>query len=64
MVWAKGYRELIDLWSKHQNDLKDLKLDVFGNGEDAHEVESAAKQLNLNFNFQQGRDHADASLLG
>lgn len=62
MVWAKGYRELIDLLSKHQNELCSLKLDVFGNGEDSHEVQSAAKKLNLNLNFQRGRDHADVSL--
>jgi len=64
MVWAKGYRELIDLLSKHQNDLGSLKLDVFGNGEDAHEVQSTARRLNLNLNFQKGRDHADDSLHG
>ncbi|XP_074281512.1 digalactosyldiacylglycerol synthase 1, chloroplastic isoform X1 [Silene latifolia] len=62
MVWAKGYRELIDLLSKHKNELDSLKLDVFGNGEDAHEVQSLAKRLNLNLNFQKGRDHADDSL--
>ncbi|XP_057519314.1 digalactosyldiacylglycerol synthase 1, chloroplastic-like [Amaranthus tricolor] len=64
MVWAKGYRELIDLLAKHKNELDILKLDVFGNGEDAHEVQSAAKKLNLNLNFQKGRDHADDSLHG
>lgn len=64
MVWAKGYRELIDLLSKHQNELGSLKLDVFGNGEDAQEVQSTARRLNLNLNFQKGRDHADDSLHG
>ncbi|XP_031275767.1 digalactosyldiacylglycerol synthase 1, chloroplastic [Pistacia vera] len=64
MVWAKGYRELIDLLAKHKNDLNGLKLDVFGHGEDAHEVQSAAKRLDLNLNFQRGRDHADDSLHG
>ncbi|XP_042502282.1 digalactosyldiacylglycerol synthase 1, chloroplastic isoform X2 [Macadamia integrifolia] len=64
MVWAKGYRELIDLLSKHKNDLEDFKLDVYGNGEDAHEVQSVAKMLNLNLNFLKGRDHADDSLHG
>ncbi|KAL9230607.1 hypothetical protein vseg_005940 [Gypsophila vaccaria] len=62
MVWAKGYKELIELLSKHKNELDSLKLDVFGTGEDAHEVQSAAKKLNLNLNFQKGRDHADDSL--
>ncbi|KAK8494074.1 hypothetical protein V6N13_126149 [Hibiscus sabdariffa] len=64
MVWAKGYRELIDLLAKHKNDLDDFKLDVYGNGEDAHEVQSTAKRLNLNLNFLKGRDHADDSLHG
>lgn len=64
MVWAKGYRELIDLLAKHKNELDILKLDVYGNGEDAHEVENAAKKLNLNLSFQKGRDHADDSLHG
>uniref|UniRef100_A0A5B7BTI4 Digalactosyldiacylglycerol synthase 1, chloroplastic n=1 Tax=Davidia involucrata TaxID=16924 RepID=A0A5B7BTI4_DAVIN len=64
MVWAKGYRELIDLLAKHKNDLDGFKLDVFGNGEDAHEVQSIAKKLDLNLNFMKGRDHADDSLHG
>ncbi|XP_030553800.2 digalactosyldiacylglycerol synthase 1, chloroplastic [Rhodamnia argentea] len=64
MVWAKGYRELIDLLANHKSDLNGFKLDVFGNGEDAHEVQSAARRLNLNLNFLKGRDHADDSLHG
>ncbi|XP_073004557.1 digalactosyldiacylglycerol synthase 1, chloroplastic-like [Typha latifolia] len=64
MVWAKGYRELIDLLAKHKSDLEGFKLDVYGNGEDSHEVQSAAKKLNLNLNFLKGRDHADDSLHG
>ncbi|CAN1277668.1 Digalactosyldiacylglycerol synthase 1, chloroplastic [Linum perenne] len=64
MVWAKGYRELIDLLSKHKSDLDGFKLDVYGNGEDAHEVKSSAKSLNLNLNFLKGIDHADDSLHG
>ncbi|XP_052198879.1 digalactosyldiacylglycerol synthase 1, chloroplastic isoform X2 [Diospyros lotus] len=64
MVWAKGYKELIDLLAKHKSDLHGFKLDVFGNGEDAHEVQSTAKKLDLNLNFMKGRDHADDSLHG
>ncbi|XP_022745984.1 digalactosyldiacylglycerol synthase 1, chloroplastic-like isoform X3 [Durio zibethinus] len=64
MVWAKGYKELIDLLAKHKNDLDGFKLDVYGNGEDAHEVQSTAKRLDLNVNFLKGRDHADDSLHG
>ncbi|KAI3512002.1 hypothetical protein L1887_19164 [Cichorium endivia] len=62
MVWAKGYRELIDLLAKQKNDLNGFKIDVYGNGEDAHEVQIAAKKLELNVNFMKGRDHADDSL--
>ncbi|KAJ6746025.1 DIGALACTOSYLDIACYLGLYCEROL SYNTHASE 1 CHLOROPLASTIC [Salix koriyanagi] len=64
MVWAKGYKELIDLLAKHKNDLDGFKLDVFGNGEDANEVQITAKRLDLNLNFLKGRDHADDSLHG
>ncbi|OAY40744.1 digalactosyldiacylglycerol synthase 1, chloroplastic [Manihot esculenta] len=64
MVWAKGYRELIDLLAKHKNELDGFNLDVFGNGEDAHEVQIAAKRLDLNVNFLKGRDHADDFLHG
>ncbi|KAM0065476.1 putative digalactosyldiacylglycerol synthase [Helianthus debilis subsp. tardiflorus] len=64
MVWAKGYRELIDLLAKQKQDLNGFKLDVYGNGEDAHEVQTAAKSLDLNVNFMKGRDHADDSLHG
>ncbi|CAO2147744.1 unnamed protein product [Urochloa humidicola] len=64
MVWAKGYRELIDLYAKHKSDLEGFNLDIYGNGEDSHEVQSTARKLNLNLNFHKGRDHADDSLHG
>ncbi|XP_031504053.1 digalactosyldiacylglycerol synthase 1, chloroplastic [Nymphaea colorata] len=64
MVWAKGYRELIDLLSKHRTDLDGFNLDVYGNGEDSNEVQSTARRLNLNMNFLKGRDHADDTLHG
>lgn len=64
MVWAKGYKELIDLLAKNKNDLDGFKLDVFGNGEDAREVKSMAQRLNLHVSFMKGRDHADDSLHG
>lgn len=62
MVWAKGYKELLDIFTKHKNDLDGFKLDVYGNGEDANEVQSASRKLDLNLNFLKGRDHADDSL--
>ena len=64
MVWAKGYRELIDLLAQHKKDLDGFNLDVFGNGEDAHEVQSTATKLDLNLKFMNARDHADDSLHG
>ncbi|KAL6575083.1 Digalactosyldiacylglycerol synthase 1, chloroplastic [Orobanche minor] len=64
MVWAKGYKELIDLLATHKKDLDGFNLDVYGNGEDAHEVQNTAKRLNLNLKFMKGRDHADDSLQG
>ncbi|CAN6887471.1 unnamed protein product [Brassica oleracea var. botrytis] len=62
MVWAKGYRELIDLMAKHKSDLGSFNLDVYGNGEDAVEVQRAAQKLDLNLSFLKGRDHADDAL--
>lgn len=64
MVWAKGYRELIDLMAKHKSDLEGFKLDVYGSGEDSQEVQSTARKLDLSLNFFKGRDHADNSLHG
>ena len=64
MVQAKGYKELLDLLAKHKADLHGFKLDVFPNGEDANQVQSAGKRLDLNLNFQKGRDHAVDSLHG
>ncbi|CAN6445192.1 unnamed protein product [Victoria cruziana] len=64
MVWAKGYRELVDLLAKHRTDLDGFNLDVYGNGEDSHEVQSTARRLSLNMNFLKGRDHADDTLHG
>ncbi|CAO2039131.1 unnamed protein product [Urochloa humidicola] len=64
MVWAKGYRELIDLMAKHKSDLEGFKLDVYGSGEDSQEVQTTARKLDLSLNFFKGRDHADNSLHG
>ncbi|CAL5017082.1 unnamed protein product [Urochloa decumbens] len=64
MVWAKGYRELIDLLSKHKKDLEGFKIDVYGNGEDSEEVQTAARKCDLSINFFRGKDHADDSLHG
>ncbi|KAI5389590.1 Digalactosyldiacylglycerol synthase 1 [Lathyrus oleraceus] len=42
--------------------LDGFNMNVFGSGEDAHEVQSADRRLDLNLNFQKGKDHADDSL--
>ena len=62
MVWGKGYRELLDLWSEHKEDFNDIQLDVFGNGEDSLAIREEAKRQELRINFHEGRDHADSSL--
>ncbi|KAF3636688.1 putative PP2A regulatory subunit TAP46-like [Capsicum annuum] len=59
---TKGYRELIDSLAKHKSDFDDFNIGIFGNGEDAHEVQTIARTLNLNVNFMKGRDHANDSL--
>lgn len=64
MVWGKGYRELIDLLERHKQDLQNLSVDVFGNGEDSKEVKAEAEKHGLSLTFHQGRDHAHTSLHG
>ncbi|KAL0922364.1 hypothetical protein M5K25_006343 [Dendrobium thyrsiflorum] len=59
MVWSKGYKELLQLLSKYQNELSDLQVDLFGSGEDSEQVKESAKKLNLTINIHPGRDHAD-----
>lgn len=61
-MWAKGYRELIDLLSKHKKDLEGFRIDVYGNGEDSEAVQDAARRFELNIIFFKGKDHADDSL--
>ncbi|KAF9597818.1 hypothetical protein IFM89_021903 [Coptis chinensis] len=59
MVWSKGYKELLQLLSDHQNDLTELQVDLYGSGEDSNEVQEAAEKLKLAVNVHPGRDHAD-----
>ncbi|XP_038980666.1 digalactosyldiacylglycerol synthase 2, chloroplastic-like [Phoenix dactylifera] len=59
MVWNKGYRELLQLLSKHQDKLSGLQVDLYGNGEDSEEVQQAANKLSLPVRVYPGRDHAD-----
>jgi digalactosyldiacylglycerol synthase len=62
MVWGKGYRELLDLWSAHKEELNDIQLDVFGNGEDSSAVREETIRHGLQINLFEGKDHADSSL--
>lgn len=64
MIWGKGYRELVDLFVENKDQLSNVELDVFGSGEDSHEVHAEAQQNGLRMKFHQGRDHADHSLHG
>jgi len=59
MVWSKGYKELLQLLSDHQDELSALQVDLYGNGEDSDQVQEAAKRLKLEVRVYPGRDHAD-----
>ncbi|XP_072976446.1 digalactosyldiacylglycerol synthase 2, chloroplastic-like [Typha angustifolia] len=59
MVWNKGYKELLQLLSKHQSKLTDLQVDLYGNGEDSDQVRQSAEKLSLIVKVYPGRDHAD-----
>ncbi|KAL8114207.1 hypothetical protein AgCh_021169 [Apium graveolens] len=59
MVWSKGYKELLKLLRSHQKELKGLKIDLYGSGEDSDQVREAAKKLELQIQVYPGRDHAD-----
>ncbi|KAM0941380.1 putative digalactosyldiacylglycerol synthase [Dioscorea sansibarensis] len=59
MVWSKGYKELLVMLSKTQNELSGLEVDLYGNGEDSDEVRQSASKLKLALRVHAGRDHAD-----
>ncbi|KAJ0984038.1 hypothetical protein J5N97_002394 [Dioscorea zingiberensis] len=59
MVWSKGYRELLQLLSKTQDELSGLEVDLYGNGEDSEEVRQSASKSKLAIRVHPGRDHAD-----
>lgn len=60
MVWSKGYKELLKLLEKHQKELAELEVDLYGDGEDSEEIKEAARKLDLMINVYPGRDHADS----
>ena len=59
MVWSKGYKELLQLLSDHQNQLNGLQVDLYGNGEDSDKVHEAARKLVLAVKVHPGCDHSD-----
>lgn len=59
MVWSKGYRELLQLLSKHQNELAGVQVELYGNGEDFDQVQQSARKLKLDVRVHHGRDHVD-----
>ncbi|XP_026402571.1 digalactosyldiacylglycerol synthase 2, chloroplastic-like [Papaver somniferum] len=59
MVWSKGYKELLQLLSKHQKQLTGLTVDLYGSGIDSEKVQEKAKKLELPVEVYPGRDHAD-----
>ncbi|RWR79761.1 digalactosyldiacylglycerol synthase 2, chloroplastic [Cinnamomum micranthum f. kanehirae] len=61
MVWSKGYKELLQLLGEHQNQLADLQVDLYGNGEDSDQVREVSRKLKMSVNVYPGRDHADPS---
>ncbi|KAG6475725.1 hypothetical protein ZIOFF_064954 [Zingiber officinale] len=60
MVWSKGYTELLQLLSKFQDELSDLQIDLYGNGEDFNEIQESFSELTLDTRICPGRDHVDS----
>ncbi|KAL5994762.1 Digalactosyldiacylglycerol synthase 2, chloroplastic [Asimina triloba] len=56
MVWSKGYRELLQLLSKHQKQLLDLRVDLYGTGEDSEQVQEVARKLKMTVEVYPGCD--------
>ncbi|CAD5166594.1 unnamed protein product [Musa acuminata subsp. malaccensis] len=59
MIWSKGYTELLQLLSEHQNEFSDLQVDLHGNGEDFDEIQDSFSKLTLDVRIYSGRDHVD-----
>ncbi|CAH2034977.1 unnamed protein product [Thlaspi arvense] len=52
MVLSKGYKELLELLTRHQKEL--------AGGEDSEDIKKAVEKLDLKVNVYPGRDHADS----
>ncbi|KAF3327243.1 digalactosyldiacylglycerol synthase 2 [Carex littledalei] len=59
MIWNKGYRELLHLLSKYEDQLDGLQVDLYGSGEDSDAIRQTAEKLRLLVKVHPGRDHAD-----
>lgn len=59
MIWNKGYKELLQLLSDHQDELSGFQIDLYGSGEDSDAIQDAAKRLKLEVRVYPARDHAD-----
>jgi len=72
LLWAKGYRLLIDYLAGLGDDGAGVAasgegrvhVDVYGDGEDAQAIEDAAKKAGVDLRLCGSRDHAEASLHG
>lgn len=60
MVWSKAYTELLQLLSQHQNELSDLRVDLYGNGEDFDDIQKSFSKLTLGVRIYPGCDHVDS----
>ncbi len=63
VLMAKGYHELLDLVTQHQqHGAAPLHIDCYGTGEDLPLVKAEAGARHLDLSFQGARDHLDKSL--
>lgn len=62
-VWGKGYDELLVLLHEHQNRGEpEIRIDIFGSGEDLDAITSEAERLRLKCFFHGRKDHLDPDL--
>ncbi len=61
VLWAKGYRQLIDYLSSDEG-TRHTRVDVYGDGEDLKQIEGAAMEAALQLSFLGSRDHADPKI--
>jgi len=57
-LWAKGYTELLSMFSRHKN----VHVDVYGNGDEFGEVRAKAAADGLDMTFHGAKDHGHADI--